>query len=59
MAFAVNSVEEACNYLVTSGIAVEPIRVDEYTDKKYTFFCDPDGLPLDLYEQVDNQYACR
>ena len=31
-------------------ISVEPIRIDEYTGKQYTFFSDPDGLPLELYQ---------
>jgi glyoxylase I family protein len=52
LAFKVNSVEEFVFYLEGKGIAVEPIRVDEFTDKKYTFFQDPDGLPLELYESV-------
>ena len=50
LAFKVDSVEEFAHYLEERGIAVEPIRVDEFTDKKYTFFQDPDGLPLELYE---------
>ena len=50
LAFVVKSVEEFAVHLVASGVAVEPIRVDEYTGKKYTFFSDPDGLPLELYE---------
>ena len=32
------------------GIECEPIRVDDYTGKKMTFFHDPDGLPLELHE---------
>jgi len=39
------------DYLVRQGVNVEPIRVDEYTGKQFTFFKDPDGLPLELYEQ--------
>lgn len=50
LAFNVNSIEDTRDYLVSNGIAVEAIRVDEYTNKKYTFFRDPDGLPLELYE---------
>ena len=50
LAFVIESVEEFADYLVASGVAVESIRVDEYTGKKYTFFSDPDGLPLELYE---------
>jgi glyoxylase I family protein len=34
------------------GVEVEPVRVDEYTGRRYTFFADPDGLPLELYERA-------
>ncbi|NRA53071.1 MAG: VOC family protein [Gammaproteobacteria bacterium] len=51
LAFNVDSVEAVSDYLMSKGIEVEPIRVDEYTNKKFTFFSDPDGLPLELYEQ--------
>lgn len=50
LAFCVDNVEEVASYLVANGIEVEPIRVDEYTDKKFTFFSDPDNLPLEIYE---------
>ncbi|MGL5312147.1 MAG: VOC family protein, partial [Peptostreptococcaceae bacterium] len=43
-------VEAVVNELESKGVEVEDIRVDEYTGKKYTFFKDPDGLPLELYE---------
>ena len=52
LAFNVASVEDACDYLTSKGIAVENIRIDEFTGRKFTFFNDPDGLPLELYEQV-------
>jgi len=52
LAFNVASVEVTADYLVSKGVTVEPIRVDEYTNKKFTFFSDPDGLPLELYEQI-------
>ncbi|WP_417761631.1 VOC family protein [Shewanella sp.] len=51
LAFAVDSVDETANELCRRGITVEPIRVDEFTGRKFTFFQDPDGLPLELYEQ--------
>ena len=38
------------NRLAETGIDCEPIRVDDYTGKKMTFFHDPDGLPLELHE---------
>ncbi|GAC17558.1 SMU1112c/YaeR family gloxylase I-like metalloprotein [Paraglaciecola arctica] len=51
LAFCVDSVESMSDYLVSKDVKVEPIRIDEYTQKKFTFFNDPDGLPLELYEQ--------
>jgi len=50
LAFAVNDVEEGRQYLKTKGIESENIRVDQHTGKRFTFFADPDGLPLELYE---------
>lgn len=52
LAFSVDSVESMSDYLLSKNIAVEPIRIDEYTNKKFTFFNDPDGLPLELYEKI-------
>ena len=50
LAFHVESVEETVQVLTARGIACEPIRTDEYTGKKMTFFFDPDGLPLEIHE---------
>ena len=50
LAFHVNNIEEIISELNSKGIATEPIRIDEYTNKKFTFFNDPDGLPLELHE---------
>ena len=50
LAFEVANVEEAKMAIEAKGIAVEPIRIDEFTGKRFTFFADPDGLPLELYE---------
>jgi len=50
LAFEVEDVAEAAEELKRQDIAVEPIRIDPVTGKKYTFFQDPDGLPLELYE---------
>ena len=50
LAFAVDNIEENVDYLVSKGINVEPIRVDLITGKKFTFFKDPDDLPLEIYE---------
>ena len=50
LAFKVGSLDAAIQKLTDKGVECEPIRVDEYTDKRFTFFQDPDGLPLELYE---------
>ena len=50
LAFEVDNIEENIDYLVSQGVNVEPIRVDEITGKKFTFFKDPDDLPLEIYE---------
>ncbi|WP_047462926.1 VOC family protein [Vibrio fluvialis] len=50
LAFAVDDVAEVKQQLEHQGIAVEPVRIDEYTERAYTFFQDPDGLPLELYQ---------
>ena len=50
LAFSVNNIEDVISQLNSKGITTEPIRVDEYTNKKFTFFNDPDGLPLELHE---------
>lgn len=51
LAFEVADLDEAVRELQNSGVAVEPVRVDEHTGKRFTFFADPDGLPLELYER--------
>ena len=50
LAFYVESVEDTVEKLLRVGITCEPIRVDEFTNKKMTFFFDPDGLPLEIHE---------
>jgi len=51
LAFEVDNVEDAARYIQAYGISVEPIRVDEFTGKRFTFFADPDGLPIEFYEK--------
>ncbi len=46
LAFRVEDIEEAVAELEKCGIECEPIRYDEYTQNRMTFFFDPDGLPL-------------
>ena len=51
LAFSVECIETVKRYLLSKKVNVEPIRIDEYTGKKFTFFSDPDNLPLELYEK--------
>ena len=51
LAFEVPDVLQAVEELQQNGIVVEPVRIDEHTGKRFTFFADPDGLPLELYER--------
>lgn len=50
LAFAVTDINAAVADLQAKGVVTEPIRVDPYTQQRFTFFQDPDGLPLELYE---------
>jgi len=50
LSFEVHDVQAAADELTAQGIVVEPLRTDEYTGRRFTFFADPDGLPLELYE---------
>ena len=50
LAFSVEDIVASIASLEQKGITCEPIRVDELTGKRFTFFADPDGLPLELYE---------
>ncbi|PWG80834.1 SMU1112c/YaeR family gloxylase I-like metalloprotein [Pararcticibacter amylolyticus] len=50
LAFAVSNLDEAIKHLTSHQVETEPVRVDEITGKRFTFFADPDLLPLELYE---------
>jgi glyoxylase I family protein len=50
LAFAVIGIEAIVEELMAKGIEVEPIRLDQLTGKRFTFFKDPDDLPLEIYE---------
>lgn len=50
LAFCVENIEQVVEELEQKGIICEPIRLDEFTQEKMTFFKDPDGLPLELHE---------
>lgn len=51
IAFEVENIEEYVEQLKDKGVSVEPIRIDEFTNKKFTFMPDPDNLPIEIYEQ--------
>lgn len=50
LAFAVDDIEEAVNELILKKVDVQGIRMDELTNKRFCFFYDPNGQPLELYE---------
>jgi glyoxylase I family protein len=50
LAFRVKDIEASIAALASHGVTCEPIRIDTLTNKRFTFFADPDGLPLELYE---------
>lgn len=51
LAFTVRNIDTAVASLIAHNVVTEPIRIDEFTGKRFTFFSDPDGLPLELYER--------
>jgi glyoxylase I family protein len=51
LAFEVEDVGEVLRYLRDLGVEAEDIRIDEYTGKQFTFFRDPDNLPLEVYQR--------
>jgi glyoxylase I family protein len=50
LAFSVSDLDEAVMDLTQKGVNTESIRIDQYTGKRFTFFADPDALPIELYE---------
>lgn len=59
LAFAVAALDPVVARLTAAGVVVEPVRVDPWTDCRFTFFADPDGLPLELYEQARASHPNR
>ncbi len=51
LAFEVDDINETVKELAKKGVVTEKIRIDEVTGKKFTFFNDPDKLPLEIYEK--------
>ncbi len=50
LAWQVADIDATIQHLAAHNIAAEPIRVDEYTGKRFTFIADPDNLPIEFYE---------
>jgi glyoxylase I family protein len=50
LAFSVDNIADSIRELEVKGIRCEPVRIDEFTGKRFTFFADPDGLPIELVE---------
>jgi glyoxylase I family protein len=50
LAFVVDDIDTSIATLLSRGVTCEPVRVDEYTGRRFTFFADPDDLPIELYE---------
>ncbi|PSK92480.1 SMU1112c/YaeR family gloxylase I-like metalloprotein [Taibaiella chishuiensis] len=51
LAFATPDLDAVIEELHLAGIAAEPVRTDEFTDRRFTFIADPDGLPIEFYEE--------
>ncbi|PJG49242.1 hypothetical protein CAF53_14195 [Sphingobium sp. LB126] len=50
LSFTVDDLDAEVARLEAAGVACEDIRIDPHTGRRFTFFADPDGLPLELYE---------
>lgn len=51
LAFEVNNMNTTLEWLNQNHVAAEPVRIDEFTGKRFTFISDPDGLPIEFYEK--------
>ena len=58
LAFETKDIEKSIHVLNAQGVPTEPLRIDEFTQRKFTFFTDPDGLPLELYEAA-SEVTCE
>jgi glyoxylase I family protein len=52
LALATDDLDAELKHLAACGVTHEPVRIDEHTGARFTFFKDPDGLPIELYEQT-------
>lgn len=59
LAFAVTDIDHSVAALTAQGVTCEPIRIDPLTQQRFTFFSDPDGTPLELYETPVTQRSSR
>ena len=50
-AFEVTNLDETVAFLNSKNIESESIRIDEMTQKRFTFIADPDELPIEFYER--------
>lgn len=50
LALRIDDLDTCLRELTSKGVVAEPVRIDEYTGARFTFFADPDGLPIELYE---------
>lgn len=55
LALRVANLDDAIAKLSAQGVPIEPVRVDELTGARFTFFPDPDDLPIELYEESDEK----
>ena len=53
LAFEVDNLEIVINHLIRHNLEVKPIRIDEITNKRFTFTSDPDDLPIEFYEKIE------
>ena len=53
LAFEVSDMDRVIALLEAKGVRTEPVRLDEFTGRRFTFFSDPDGLPIELYDRAD------
>lgn len=51
IAFEVDNIDEVIEQLTLKQVVAEPVRIDEFTGKRFTFIFDPDSLPIELYER--------
>lgn len=55
LAFQVPDIDAAVAELDSKGVAHEEIRIDGFTGKRFLFFADPDGLPIEFYEEKEDK----